>query len=217
MGLESSATRQDLLRVAERIIDEEGVAAVTARRLAEALGLKRQIVHYYFRSIDDVIIGVIRAKGERYKGGLERALAQGNPLHVIWMFSGDPVANAAVLEFSALAIRRDRIRVELARLTELYREILAQALAAELDRRGIKLPHSIQSLVMMIGGISRSLAVESAVGVQLGHDEAASLVEAMIQAYLGSPDLTVRPSPAEAQRAAKDMDSISTAKPRPSE
>ena len=66
LGVESSETRAQLIKLAARLIRDEGCAAVTARRLAEDLGLKRQIVHYYFGTIEDLLIVVISAGRRRF-------------------------------------------------------------------------------------------------------------------------------------------------------
>ncbi len=51
---------------------EEGYAAVTSRRVAAQAGLKPQLVHYYFRTMDDLFLAAYRRRAEQ---GLER-LAQ---------------------------------------------------------------------------------------------------------------------------------------------
>jgi AcrR family transcriptional regulator len=194
MGPEDSETRADLVQAAEQIIEEEGVSAVTTKRLAERLGLKRQIIHYYFRSIDDVILAVIRRKGEWYKAELARALEADDPLHIIWAMHGDPVATAAIFEFNALALRREIFRAETRQLVELARDIQARALLAYLERRGIAPPASPHVLIAILQQISLGLAVETAMGVALGHDRAEELVEQMLRTYTGLPELTLRPA-----------------------
>ncbi len=51
---------------------EEGYAAVTSRRVAAQAGLKPQLVHYYFRTMDDLFLAAYRRRADQ---GLER-LAQ---------------------------------------------------------------------------------------------------------------------------------------------
>ena len=57
-GLENSKTRTHLLDAAEQLMREEGYAAVTSRRVAAKAGLKPQLVHYYFRTMDDLFIAL---------------------------------------------------------------------------------------------------------------------------------------------------------------
>ncbi|HEY6427499.1 MAG TPA: helix-turn-helix domain-containing protein, partial [Acidimicrobiales bacterium] len=69
IGAETSKTRTVLLDAAEKLMLEEGYAAVTSRRVAAAAGLKPQLVHYYFRTMDDLFLALFRRRAEQ---GLER-------------------------------------------------------------------------------------------------------------------------------------------------
>ena len=200
MGPEDSETRAELVRIAEQIFEEEGASAVTARRLSEALGLKRQIVHYYFHSIDDVIIAVMRSKGERYKAEVEQALREQEPLHAIWSMHGDPLATAAIMEFTVLGLRREAIRAETSQLIDLYRSMFARAVEAELKRRGIAMKGSVDALIAIVTQVRQTLALETALGARLGHDDEAELLERMIQAYLDCDSLTLEPGEPERRR-----------------
>jgi TetR/AcrR family transcriptional regulator len=57
VDLEDSKTR--LIEAAERLMREEGYAAVTSRRVASKAGLKPQLVHYYFRTMDDLFLAIL--------------------------------------------------------------------------------------------------------------------------------------------------------------
>ena len=61
-----------LLDAAERVMIAEGYAAVTSRRVAAEAGLKPQLVHYYFATMDDLFLAVFRRRAEV---GLERQAA----------------------------------------------------------------------------------------------------------------------------------------------
>ena len=56
--------RGALLDAAEQLMLEEGYAAVTSRRVAAQAGLKPQLVHYYFRTMDDLFLAVFRRRAE---------------------------------------------------------------------------------------------------------------------------------------------------------
>ena len=64
IGAEDSKTRAQLLDAAERLLLEEGYAAVTSRRVAAKAGLKPQLVHYYFRTMDDLFVAVFRRRAD---------------------------------------------------------------------------------------------------------------------------------------------------------
>ena len=62
IGAPDAKNRTVLLDAAEQMILDEGYAAVTSRRVAEKAGLKPQLVHYYFRTMDDLYLAVFRRR-----------------------------------------------------------------------------------------------------------------------------------------------------------
>lgn len=183
MGAESSKTRSDLIKAAEQIIAREGYGALTARRLGEKVGLKRQIVHYYFRTIEDVIVAVIRLRGEKARERLTRALNSDEPLRAIWEMRENPLATSAIFELSTLALRRKAVQAEVRRYMVEMRQIQAQAIARYLEQRGLKpnIPPVVSA--MIISGMTGVIALESAVGVTEGHAELEALIESWLEAF----------------------------------
>ena len=59
IGAPDAKNRSVLLDAAEQLMLEEGYAAVTSRRVAEKAALKPQLVHYYFRTMDDLFLEVM--------------------------------------------------------------------------------------------------------------------------------------------------------------
>ena len=64
IGAPDAKNRGLLLDAAEQLMLEEGYAAVTSRRLASKAGLKPQLVHYYFRTMEDLFLEVFRRRAE---------------------------------------------------------------------------------------------------------------------------------------------------------
>ena len=192
MGVESSETRAQLIDAAEQIIRQEGCAALTARRLAEKVGLKRQIVHYYFGTTDDVFLAVIRRSGERTRTRLQLALESEEPLRVIWREGH--FATTTSLELIAMAARHEAARVEIKGHIEEFRGLLARALARELELRGVQATIPPAVVTIMVMGISETLAVESALGVSDAHAETKAFIEEWLRAYVERGELPLRPS-----------------------
>src|SRR3954451_24595623 len=84
LGAEDSATRAALLDAALQLLLEEGYAAVTSRKVAAQAGLKPQLVHYYFRTMDDLFLEVFRRRAEENLVRIERAVAADGSLHALW-------------------------------------------------------------------------------------------------------------------------------------
>jgi AcrR family transcriptional regulator len=189
MGVENSETRVQLIEAAAQIVEKEGYAAVTARRLAEQVGLKREIVHYYFRTIEDVLLAVIRRDGERVRNVLTSALESQEPLTAIWQ--GNRHTTATISEFIALAAHRKAIRSEVKRYLEEFRSIQTKALVRHLERRGIKCPLAPVAIVYTIQSLAQTLAIEASLDVSDGHAEVEAVIEESLRAFAERGELVV--------------------------
>lgn len=172
IGAESSASRAKLVRAAEKLLISEGYAAVTSRKVAAAAGLKPQLVHYYFLSMEDLYLEVFRWRADQALTHLEAVLSSPTPLTDLWRFSNDPNWIALSIEFTALANHRKNIRSEIARYAELFRERQMEVMTAALDRVGFDREQisPVVALVLM-NALSRILAMEAGLGVESGHTE----------------------------------------------
>src|ERR1700693_2877153 len=83
-GAPDAKNRGVLRDAAEQLMLEEGYAAVTSRRLADRAGLKPQLVHYYFRTMDDLFLAVFRRRAEQGLKSQARALESPQPLWALW-------------------------------------------------------------------------------------------------------------------------------------
>jgi AcrR family transcriptional regulator len=196
IGAEDSKTRAQLLDAAELLLREEGYAAVTSRRVAARAELKPQLVHYYFRTMDDLFLEVFRRRAEENLARFERAIATDGSLRSLWQMNADPRGAAFTMEFVALANHRKAIRAEIARFAERFRAAQVEALRAALARHGItedELP-PIVALLMMTG-LSQVLALEDFLGVTTGHDTTLAFVERALT-ELERPPQGHRPSDA---------------------
>lgn len=181
IGAEDSKTRAQLVDAAEQLLLEEGYAAVTSRRVAAKAGLKPQLVHYYFRTMDDLYREVFRRRAEGDLAGFERAIAADGSLRNLWRLNANPSGAAFTIEFVALANHRKAIRAEIARYAERFRAAQVDAVEAALAEHDIpedQLPPIVALLTMT--GLSQVLALEDMLGVTTGHDTTREFVERTI-------------------------------------
>jgi AcrR family transcriptional regulator len=170
IGAADSKSRAQLLDAAEQLMLEEGYAAVTSRRVAAKAGLKPQLVHYYFRTMDDLYVETFRRRADENVARLERAIAADGSLRQLWQLNADPRGAALTIEFVALANHRKAIRAEIARYAERFRAAQLDALAAALESHGVdEVMPPIVALLLMTG-VTQMLAIEQALGVTAGHD-----------------------------------------------
>ncbi len=189
IGAPDAKNRGVLLDAAEQLMLEEGYAAVTSRRVAEKAALKPQLVHYYFRTMDDLFLAAFRRRAEE---GLEvqaQVLQARQPLWALWRFSTDPAATAITMEFIALANHRKALKAEIAYYAERFREEQQKALSTVLRRYGID-PAEVPALVwsVLMTSVSRVLVIEQALGMSAGHAETVEFVERYLYRLEGAPE-----------------------------
>jgi TetR/AcrR family transcriptional regulator len=188
LGAPDAKNRTVLIDAAEQLMLEEGYAAVTARRVAARAGLKHQLVHYYFRAMDDLFLAVFRRRAEQ---GLERqdqALASGQPLRALWQHSTDTRDTTLVMEFMGLANTREAIRSEIARYAERSRVAQVEALARLFaEGRLTSDACSPEVLTVLLTSVSRVMILEQALGMTVGHAETIAFVEQWLRRLEGKP------------------------------
>jgi AcrR family transcriptional regulator len=188
IGAPDSKTRVQLVDAAEALLREEGYAAVTSRRVAAKADLKPQLVHYYFRTMDDLFLEVFRRRAEENMVRFERAIGTDASLRDLWLLNADPRGVAFTMEFMALANHRKAIRAEVARYAERFRAAQVEAFRAALVRAGVtddELPPIVALLTMT--GLSQVLALEGALGVTTGHDTTVAFIERFIASLEDPP------------------------------
>jgi AcrR family transcriptional regulator len=181
IGDEQSKTRGQLLDAAQQLMIEGGYAAVTSRKVAAQAGLKPQLVHYYFRTMDDMFLALFKRMAEEHIANLETALAEGRPLSALWDLTNDPTGTALSIEFMALANHRKAIGAELRRTAMQVREMQTRALAKIMTKAGLDLEQypPIAATVVM-AALSRALVMESTIDLVEGHAEAVALAKRWI-------------------------------------
>lgn len=189
IGAPDAKNRGVLLDAAEQLMLEEGYAAVTSRRVAEKAALKPQLVHYYFRTMDELFLAAFRRRAEEGLRVQAQALKSPQPLWALWRFSTDPAATAVTMEFVALANHRKALRAEIAYYAERFREEQRKALSTLLERYGIdaaEVPPLVWSVLMT--SVSRVLVMEEALGMSAGHAETVEFVERYLHRLEGEPE-----------------------------
>jgi AcrR family transcriptional regulator len=188
IGAPDAKNRGVLLDAAEQLMLEEGYAGVTSRRVADRAGLKPQLVHYYFRAMDDLFLAAFRRRAERGLKYQSEILNSPQPLWALWKFHTESPDTALTMEFTALANHRKELRAEIAYYAERFRDEQSKAVASALQRYGID-PDELPPVVAiaLIMGVSQLLVVEEALGMSAGHAETVQVVERYLRRLEGDP------------------------------
>ena len=186
MGTETSETRFLLLDMTERVMLEDGYAAVSSRRIAKEAGVTAALVHYYFGTLDDLFLAVLRRRAEQQLERQQRLLSSPQPLRVLWTLSSEPAGTALLMEFMALSNHRKVIRVELAGYAEQYRKSQLEALRGPLEEAGFDTTDIPPvTVLVLVAGLSPAIVMEKAIGMKTGHAETVALVERLLKRYEG--------------------------------
>jgi len=181
VGSETSETRGEILDATERLMAEQGYAAVTSRAVAAVVGINPGLVHYYFPSLDDLFVAVVRRGAERSSARMVAAIASPEPLRRLWEISVDPQAVKLLTEVMAAANHRDDVRAEVTELARQNRRTQIEALRElipQYDLDGSRFPPSL--LAAAIQGTALLVGREAALGVGSDHAEAAAAIEALL-------------------------------------
>lgn len=171
-------TKTLILDATEKLMVDEGYAAVSTRRIAQELGLNAATIHYYYPTTDDVFIALHRRMTDRQLEEVGRVLSSDNPLAAFWQFQSGWAQTALGVEFLALSNHRKTIRDTLASATDEARQANARAIEAAVGRMAMgsaTLPPVVVTTVLV--AIGRLLANEERVGITSGHHEVRHFVE----------------------------------------
>jgi AcrR family transcriptional regulator len=176
-----------LLDAAERLLLSVGHAGITTRRLAEEAQVNHGLVHYYFGSMENLLLRVLERFTERLTAR-QRAMYADPDLPFVekWRQAmrylvGDDVEYEKVwLELQALAWNRPELRGEVARVNDEWRAVLTEAFAEPHERYGIDMP--LDALVSLVMTFNEGIMLERAQGITQGHRELLAWIDGWLAA-----------------------------------
>ncbi|MGB8387732.1 TetR/AcrR family transcriptional regulator [Mycobacterium sp.] len=184
------STRSLLMNTTERIMLEEGYAAVTYRNVAAKAGVSLGAVQYHFPSLDDLFMAVVRQYSERT---LETVVSElranpGDVLRVLWERSGDEISTALLLEIMALANHRKSIHAEIEGFAQLHRKVQIDAVTENWENLGFPTGElTPAAIVFLLTCLPRWMRLEDSFGMAEGGADVFNLVER----YLDRADPTL--------------------------
>lgn len=182
IGGETSKTRSDLLDAAEELMRSEGYAAVTSRRVASQAKLTPQLVHYYFRTMDDLFLALWRRFVAKNIERHAQTLQSPEPLRALWNFSYNALDAVLETEFIALAHHRKAIRKEIAQDGDRFRQMQVDALARGFAYYGVANEGcSAEILTVLLTNMCRSLVMEKDLGMSSGHADTFRYIESWLE------------------------------------
>jgi len=175
---EDHTSRQKLIDAAEKIMCETGYAAVTTRRVAAAAGLKPQLVHYHFKSMDELFLALLRRVAINWLERQDEAAKSDQPLRQMWAILIDARTRALLNEFVALSNHKKVIHCEMAKFASQFRNGQI-ALIQELfnSHEGNTFGLSARLSALLLHALASEILFEESFGLCNGHDEARDILE----------------------------------------
>jgi AcrR family transcriptional regulator len=170
-----SAAEGALLDAAERLLVEVGYSGITTRRLAEEAGVNHGLVHYYFGSIENVLVRALERFTERLIERQRELYASELPFIEKWrtamryLVSEDVTYEKVWLELQALAWNDPGLRDRLAHVNAEWRGVLTEAFEGPRTALGIDMP--TDALVSLVMTFNIGIIVERLGGIESGHRE----------------------------------------------
>jgi TetR/AcrR family transcriptional regulator len=172
----AGAQEEAFLDAAERLLVELGYPSITTRRLAAEAGLNHGLVHYYFGSVENLLVRVL----ERFTARLtarQRALYADPEIGFLekwrramrYLVGEDVEYEKIWLELQALAWNRPELRARVAQVNDEWRGVPAQAFAEPRERYRIGMP--LDALVSLVMTFNEGIILERAQGITTGHQE----------------------------------------------
>jgi AcrR family transcriptional regulator len=173
------ANVEAFLDAAERLLVREGAAGISTRQLAREAGQNHGLVHYYFGSVDELLLQTL----ERFTSRIlerQRAMYQTDaPFAETWraavgyieedLAAGYPKVWA---ELEALAWHKPELRDRLHAVSDSWRSLLRDALADAIDEYGLGGSRfSAEAWAALVMQFNKGLLFERLLGFDRGHAE----------------------------------------------
>jgi AcrR family transcriptional regulator len=181
-----SAAEGALLDAAERLLVDVGYGGITTRRLAEEAGVNHGLVHYYFGSIENLLVRTL----ERFTGRLivrQRAMYAAPDIPFIdkwrtamrYLVAEDVTYEKVWYELQALSWNRPELRERVRQVDDEWRAVLTEAFAEPHERYGVEMP--LPALVSLVVTFNEGIILERLSGIDTGQQELLDWIEAWME------------------------------------
>lgn len=180
-----SAAEDALLDAAERLLVDLGYSGITTRRLAEEAGVNHGLVHYYFGSIENVLIRTLERFTERLIERQRAMYAAEIPFIEKWrtamryLVEEDVRYEKVWLELQALGWNHAELRERLASVESEWRAVLMDAFAEPREQLGLDIP--LDALVSLVVTFNVGIIVERLSGITTGHEELLEWIDSFLE------------------------------------
>jgi AcrR family transcriptional regulator len=177
-------TEQALLDAAERLLGEVDASGITTRRVADEAGANHGLVHYYFGSVEQLLVRVLERFTERLIERQRELYAADAPFLEKWRtamayLDEDLPYQKIWFELQALAWNRPELQERLAWVHAEWRAVLVEAFAPLREELGLDLPP--EALVTLVYTFNEGIMLERLSGIETGHRELLDWIDGWLE------------------------------------
>jgi AcrR family transcriptional regulator len=178
------STEDTFLDAAERLLVQVGYAGITTRRVAEEAGANKGLVHYYFGSMEKLLVRVLERFTERLIVRQRTMYAADAPFIEKWRqamryLDEDREYQKVWYELQALVWSRPELRERVAHVDEEWRAVLAEAFEQARREHSIDMP--LDALVALVATFNEGLILERLSGIETGHRALIDWIDAWLE------------------------------------
>jgi AcrR family transcriptional regulator len=206
----ASTNRQEaeekFLDAAERLLVRVGHAGVTTRALAAEAGANQGLVHYYFGSLEEVLLRVLNRFTDRLIARQRAMYSADVPFlekwRTAWRFQEEDLAAGYPkiwFELQALAWNHPELSERIAAVNGEWRSVLREAFGRALKEYGKEKELPLEAVTAMVMTFALGYMLERLSGIREGHEELLAWVDGWIE----SLERGKRDGPRKSKRARK--------------
>ena len=178
-----------LLDAAEQLLVEIGYAAITTRKLAERAGVNHGLVHYYFGSMDDLLLRVVERFTDALVARQKEMYAAPTPFIDKWrqaMRFLDEDAESGYhkvwLEMQAMGWNNEAVRNRIRAVNTRWTDVVTPAFETGLAELGLdRRRFPTKAVVSLVVTFNQGIMLERLSGVDSGHRDLLRMVDRTLE------------------------------------
>jgi AcrR family transcriptional regulator len=183
-----------LLDAAERLLIAEGYASVSTRRVASEAGLNHGLVHYYFGSMEELLVQVLERFTAQLTTRQREMYSQDIPFIEKWRqamayLDSDQASGYQKiwLELQAMAWNREELRGRVASVNAKWRGVLTEAFEGAARDYGIDTNEfPIAGIVSLVATFNEGIILERLSGIYDGQQDLLEMIDRWLQKLEGA-------------------------------
>ena len=178
-----------LLDAAEAMLVDVGYAAITTRRLAERAGVNHGLVHYYFGSMEDLLLRVVERFTDQLIERQKAMYAADVPFIEKWrqaMRYLDEDAECGYqkvwLEMQAMAWNNEAIRDRVQHVSRRWIDVVSPAFDRGLAELGVdRRRYPTKAVVALVVTFNQGIILEKLTGFDSGHRDLLRMIDRTLE------------------------------------